>query len=67
MMAVIRRLLGLEESPEEIRARERAQQFEDVKDGLHDAARRVHFLEMESELRARGILPKRETERDRDP
>jgi hypothetical protein len=66
MMAAIRRWLGLGESPEQIRARDRERQFEDVKHGLHDAARRVHFIEMESELRARGLLPYRDRDGEHD-
>ena len=55
MMAVLRRLLGAEQQSEQDQARERERQYQLVREGLQDAARRVRLLEIEADVRSRSI------------
>lgn len=55
-MSALLRLLGLEpsgHSEEQEREQMRKDQYERIKHGLHEAAQRVHYLEIEEELRSR--------------
>lgn len=54
-MALLRRLFGVASSEEKDQAVERERQYAEIQRGLHEAAQRVHYLEIEAQLRARGL------------
>jgi hypothetical protein len=54
-MSALRRFFRMNETSETLQRRWREEQFEQVKEGLHEAAQRVNFLELEAEVKARGV------------